>query len=250
MRFNRRISTIKAISFDLDDTLYSNRQVMINTDAAMVAYFQRLASKYNLSNQQYDFNFWQPYRQQALAAKPELTHDVTQARIVTYQYGFAALGMPTANIDAEVADAMAYFLSHRNQVKVPENIHHFLTQLSQHFPLVAISNGNVDTDIIGISKYFRFIFHAGNGFKQKPNSDLFHLALNKLNLQPKELLHVGDCGYADIKGAIRAGCQSAWLNCYDVGKPIRQLPDIELNQVTDLADLLLPNLNPQEKILN
>lgn len=240
MRFNRRIGPIKAISFDLDDTLYSNRQVMINTDAAMQAYFQKWAKQHSLPEHQYDFYFWLDYRKQALTLAPELSHDVTEARKATYRIGFKSLGLAENLIESETDKAMQYFLSHRNQVKVPDEIHHFLSQLNQHYPLVAISNGNVDTEIIGLAQYFSHIFHAGNGFKQKPETDLFQQALAKLQIKPKQLLHVGDCGYADIKGANRAGCQSAWLNCYDVGKPIKQLADIELNQVTDLAKLLLP----------
>ncbi|MGJ8691782.1 MAG: HAD-IA family hydrolase [Thalassotalea sp.] len=243
MRFNRRITAIKAISFDLDDTLYSNRQVMINTDAAMQTYFQQLAISHQLSAspaEQFNHLFWLPFRQQALTLAPELSHDVTEARRHTYRLGFQQLGMPVQLIEDEVSKAMHYFLSQRNKVAVPNEIHQFLSLLSKKFPLVAISNGNVDTKVIGLEPYFQHIFHAGNGFKQKPDSDLFHAAIKKLKINAKQLLHVGDCGNADIKGANRAGCQSAWLNCYDVGQPITQLADIELNQVTELAQLLLP----------
>jgi len=121
---------------------------------------------------------------------------------------------------------------------VPGDIHPFLAKLKQHYPIVAISNGNVGTEEIGLAKYFDYRFHAGNGNKQKPANDLFQLACNKLGIKTHELLHVGDCGRADIKGAIRAGCQSAWLNCYDVGKPQTSLADIELNRVTDLLKLV------------
>lgn len=238
MRFNRRIGTIKAISFDLDDTLYSNRQVMLNTDHAMQVYFQQLFSKYQLvpAQQKPDHNFWLPYRQQVLTTTPLLMHDVTEVRRATYQLGLKLLGLPEQFILAEADKAMSHFLLHRNQVTVPTEIPELLTELGKRYRLIAISNGNVCTQTIGLTPYFQHVFHAGQGLKQKPANDLFHQASKILNVEPQHILHVGDCGYADIFGAQRAGFRSAWLNCYDVGKPIKVLPDIELNQVTDLAN--------------
>ena len=37
MKFYRRLANIKAISFDLDDTLYSNRPVMVAIEKKMIA---------------------------------------------------------------------------------------------------------------------------------------------------------------------------------------------------------------------
>jgi putative hydrolase of the HAD superfamily len=67
---------------------------------------------------------------------------------------------------------------------------------------------------------------------------MFVLACQKLAIKPSELLHVGDCGRADIQGALLAGCQAAWLSCYDVGKPITELPHIDLNELSHLERLL------------
>ena len=68
---------------------------------------------------------------------------------------------------------------------------------------------------------------------------MFTLACQKMAIKPSELLHVGDCGHSDIQGALRAGCQAAWLSCYDVGKPIAVLPHLELNKLSQLELLLL-----------
>ncbi len=67
---------------------------------------------------------------------------------------------------------------------------------------------------------------------------MFKLACQQLNIAPHELLHVGDCGRNDIFGATDFGCQTAWLSCYDVGKPISVLPTIELSNVVELNKLL------------
>ncbi len=59
-----------------------------------------------------------------------------------------------------------------------------------------------------------------------------------LQIAPEQLLHVGDCGSNDVYGAISAGCQSAWLNQYQVGKPLKVLPTLELENIEQLADIL------------
>ncbi len=236
MRFYRRLSPIKAISFDLDDTLYSNSPVMIATETKMVAYFTQHLP--NNSQNKYDYLFWLPYRDQALKENIELKHDVGELRLQSYYLGIKALGF-SSSIALNIAKhALAYFVEQRSNFTVPEPIHHLLAQLKNHWPLIAISNGNVDTKAIGLADYFDAIFHAGNGLKQKPDFDMFNRACQQFNLKPQQLLHVGDCGLNDVLGAIRFGCQTAWISTYNVGEPIQLLPNIELTDVTELHRLI------------
>ncbi len=248
MKFYRRLSTIKAISFDLDDTLYSNKVVMQAIEKKMIAYFTELLSSKQQqlpkTYQHYNPRYWYPFRQQAINAQPDLAHDVVQVRLVTYRLGFAAFGFSNKVAQQMAQAALDYFISLRSDFVVPTSSKQLLADLSKKYPLVAISNGNVDTQALGISHYFQHIYHAGwqaNGqlLKQKPANDMFALACQKLAIKPQELLHVGDCGRADVLGALRAGCQAAWLSCYDVGKPISVLPHIELNKISQLEPLLL-----------
>lgn len=222
---------------------------MLTTLEAMQRYFQHRfqelfskstlhhLSKTNTFDTLGDTHFWSVYAKQVLTNTPLIKHDVTAMRLQTYALGFKQLGLTQADAMHEAEKAMTHFSLHRNNVTIADNIHQLLSYLTKNYALIAISNGNVCTKSIGLSHYFQHTLHAEKGLKQKPHCDLFQLACQKLALQPKQILHVGDCGYADILGARRAGFHSAWLNCYDVGKPINVLPDIELNQVTDLARL-------------
>lgn len=250
MKLYRRLTEIKAISFDLDDTLYSNKPVMQAIEKKMIAYFTNLPIlkhylKNGMSDQHKLFNaqFWSHFRQQAILEQPDLTHDVVKIRLVTYQLGFMSLGLSIDIAKKEAQTALDYFIEQRSDFAVPEASKKLLADLSEKYTLIAISNGNVDTKTLGISQYFKHIYHAGwqaNGklLRQKPANDMFVLACNTLAIKPSQLLHIGDCGYSDIQGALRAGCQSVWLSCYDVGKPITVLPHIELESIVDLQCLL------------
>ncbi len=236
MQFYRRLTPFKAISFDLDDTLYHNYPVMMATDAKMVAYFaEHLPSS---TVQEYDYRFWFQFRQQVLQHSPQLRHDVGALRLQSYQLGIASLGFSPLQAQTMAQDALDYFVKQRSNFTVPEKVHMLLSDLGKRWPLIAISNGNVDTKSIGIEHYFSAIYQAGNGLKQKPAKDMFELSCRQFSLQPSQLLHVGDCGANDVIGAIRYGCQTAWVSTYDVGKPLRILPNIELSDVTELQRLL------------
>lgn len=239
MRFYRRLKPFKAISFDLDDTLYSNTPVMVATEAKMISYFATvLKDKRQSASPCYNFDFWLPFRQQALADNPALIHDVAALRLESYRLGFTALGLSPQLSVENAQKALAYFVECRSDFSVPTSSHDLLTQLKKKFALVAISNGNVDTQAIKLTSYFNHIFHAGDGNLQKPNPDMFITACKKLAIEPYELLHVGDCGHSDIVGGQQAGCQTAWLSCYDVGRPLSILPSIEITDVSQLHQLL------------
>mgnify|MGYP000625067672 CR=1 FL=1 len=246
MKFYRRLSNIKAISFDLDDTLYSNKPVMLAIEKKMIAYFANLVVLKKARTDQakiLDYRFWLPFRQRAVLHQPDLAHDVVKVRLVTYRLGFISLGLHESEAEQQAQAALAYFIVLRSDFNVPDSSKNLLAGLSKEYPLIAISNGNVDTTILGIDHYFQHIYHAGwqtDGvlLKQKPAKDMFVLACENLAIKPSQLLHVGDCGRADIQGALQAGCQGAWLSCYDVGKPITALPHVELSKLTQLKQLL------------
>lgn len=248
MKFYRRLAPFKAISFDLDDTLYSNHPIMQVTGSAMVAYFQKELPKLleNTTDIQteYDINFWSPYKNKAIAFNAELTHDVSALRIESYYLGLIDLGIAKKQARQAAEKALAHFDFHRSNFSVPNNIHNLLSVLAKKWPLIAISNGNVNTHTIELNQYFSAVYHAGGQSsgkqnRQKPCSDMFDHACNHLNIHPSELLHIGDCGKADILGGILAGCQTAWVSSFNVGKPLSILPHLELSDVEELHQFLL-----------
>ncbi len=246
MKFYKNLSKVKAISFDLDDTLYSNRPVMLAIEKKMIAYFACLSVlKNSISDQNkiLDQYFWQRFRRLAIQGQPELQHDVVRIRLVTYRLGFKSLGLSDKNAEHQAQAALDYFIQLRSDFNVPEQSKKLLAELGKKYPLIAISNGNVDTATLGIAHYFQHIYHAGwqaDGalLKQKPANDMFNMACQQLNISLSELLHVGDCGRADIQGALLAGCQAAWFSCYGVGKPVSMLPHVKITSIDQLTQLV------------
>ncbi len=254
MQIYRRLTTIKAISFDLDDTLYNNRPVMLAIEKKMVNYFTEkfailLPDLLLEPKPVFNRRFWAPYRQQAIKTHQDISHDVVRLRFESYRLGLLAHNLPEEAAKKEAQAGLDYFISLRSDFSVPKASHELLASLSKAFPLVAISNGNVNTKALGLDHYFKHIYHAGfqtgecndkseHLLRQKPAADMFTLVCEQLTIPAEQLLHVGDCGFADIHGALNAGCQTAWLPQYGVGKKLQQIPHIELAQVSDLSQLL------------
>lgn len=231
MRFFRPLAPVRALSFDLDDTLYDNRPVMVNAESGLLALLsQQLGAPIN--HQRY-----QQARHQALAAEPHLGQDVSRLRRATVTQLALNHGWQRAAAEQLGRQAFDHFLALRNRVTVPAASHRLLDWLAARYPLVAITNGNVDVAAIGLAGYFRAILHAGEGWPMKPAPPLFREAERRLGLSGSAILHVGDHADTDVRGALCAGWQAAWLDHGQTSLP-RLLPTVALERLEQLQPLL------------
>jgi 2-haloalkanoic acid dehalogenase type II len=85
----------------------------------------------------------------------------------------------------------------------------------------------------------QFILISETARAYKPHRLVFQRALERLGLQPHEVLHVGDSDVEDVKGAKAAGLQVAWVNRDGRSRrPDVPQPDFEIPDLTDLPTLL------------
>jgi putative hydrolase of the HAD superfamily len=90
-----------------------------------------------------------------------------------------------------------------------------LKSLSEQYPMVLVSNfyGNVDSVIreYGIRGYFNGIIESAVVGVRKPDPRIFRLGTVALDLDPENVLVVGDSLRKDILPARSIGCQTAWI---------------------------------------
>jgi len=238
MIFYRSCSQVKALSFDLDDTLYDNQPVIDRAEALVLAYMQQ---SYPCSANT-NIQFWRKIRSRLLVQQPELMSDMGQLRRRGLELGFQQLGLASEQIPVAIEDCFQRFYVYRSDFQVSTRIKHLLAQLAQQVPLVAITNGNVDLKAIGIEPYFSFSLHANLQQPMKPHACMFQRAAEQLKLPAEQILHVGDNLEKDVMGAKRAGYMSAW---YAADRPmwlnnerVSVLPDVQLSDLDELALLL------------
>lgn len=90
-----------------------------------------------------------------------------------------------------------------------------LEVLSQRFPMMLVSNfyGNVDSVLrdFDLRKYFKGVIESAVVGVRKPNPVIFKLGVDVLELEPGEVLVVGDSLKKDILPAESIGCRTLWL---------------------------------------
>ncbi|QFI39487.1 HAD-IA family hydrolase [Moritella marina ATCC 15381] len=238
MKFYRRLQQIKAMSFDLDDTLYDNVPVVRRAETWM---HMHLRSQYPHITH-LDRHAWLQLQRQVIHQQPSLVHDVSAIRVACLTALFLRHGH--SELDARVIadDIFQQVLAVRSDFVVPENTFAVLSALASKVPLIAVTNGNVDTDKIGLSPFFTAVIKPGNGLRMKPYPDLFTLAADTLALPPQHILHVGDHLKSDVAGAISNGFMSAWFNDQQhslmTSNKSSHLPDIEITHLDELTSLL------------
>ena len=220
IRFNRPFSApIRAISFDLDDTLYQNHEVIQQAEQAQFdALCQITDQQLSQKIRQDGISFWQDLKWKLAKQDPDIRHDVTHWRRQILIQGLAEYGI-AGEQNAEISEQVfAAFYQARSNFEVPKTTFSVLAALRDKFPLVAVTNGNADIQRLGLTPYFVGYYRAGEqGCKMKPYPDMLHLASQHLDIPTKNILHIGDNEESDVQAAHHAGCPSLWFN------PLKQL---------------------------
>lgn len=238
MKFYRRIAPVKAMTFDLDDTLYDNYPVIVRMERELLSWLQH----YHPAVDHMDKADWFALKQRVVQLQPELKSDVTLWRLMQLKQAFSQVGYDNEASHAAAQAAVEVALDWRNRFEVPQQSLDVLAELGQEIPLVAITNGNVDLDRIGLTPYFQQVLKAGSDGRAKPAPDMFSKAQRFLDLPSEHILHVGDHLVTDVQGAKLAGFAACWFN--DMNENVitqaktRTLPDIEINNLQSLLALL------------
>ncbi len=232
MKFNRGLHTIKAISFDLDDTLYDNRPIIKAAVEAQMAYLASLPLWPKESE-----TYWHACRSEALTLEPGLDSDMTRWRLTALRLGLEKAGYDPQQALHHSQQAFAAFVDKRSQIQVSDEILAMLSRLAERYPLIAITNGNVEVDRFNLKNRFQFVLQAGPDGLAKPHPDMFIEAVRRLQIEPRHLLHVGDSLDSDIRGANDAGCMSLWLRGDVANSRYKGLPHAEIDDILELRHL-------------
>ncbi|SJN56285.1 Flavin mononucleotide phosphatase YigB [Vibrio ruber DSM 16370] len=238
MFYYRSLPSIQAMTFDLDDTLYDNVPVIRQLERKMLDWMHLNHPVSALRPAEW----WKQLKVNVAQQTPVLVHDVTQWRYEHVKQGLIQLGYAADEARKAAEDAINEMFYWRHQVEVPEETHRVLTQLSQKIPLIAVTNGNIDPNKIGLGNYFQQTLQAGPDGFSKPYPDLFIKAQSALDLPAGHILHVGDHLKTDVYGAKMNGFAACWFN--NLHRNIRiepaaiLLPDVEIEQLPSLLDFV------------
>jgi FMN hydrolase / 5-amino-6-(5-phospho-D-ribitylamino)uracil phosphatase len=199
---------IRAVCFDLDNTLWDVWPVIRRAEQAM---YDLLAMHYPRVVASLTVEAMREAREKTAAAYPQMKHDFTFLRKQTLrdharEFGYA---------EAMVEEAFEAFIQARNEVELYEDVLPGLEELRTRYRLFSASNGNADLSRIGLAHYFERSIAARQVGVMKPDPGLFHKAIEGTGLAPEEVAYVGDDPELDVEGSRRAGMRAVWINRID-----------------------------------
>lgn len=195
----------RAISFDLDDTLWACDDVIGRAEEAVYGW---LRTHFPRITEEYDLEAMRQVRMETAAVRPELQADLTRLRYETLAWHARRAGYTPDLADA----AVEVFLDERHRVQLYDDVGPVLEQLVGRFRLIALTNGNADVHRAGIGDWFDIALSAADVGAPKPDPAMFDQACGALGIRPGELLHVGDDPLRDVHAAHRFGARTFWVN--------------------------------------
>ena len=224
------LKIIKAITIDLDDTLWPVWPAIQRAEKALADWLSQNAPM--TAALFANTTVRDEVRSYVVRTRPELKHNLSAVRreaIRTTLY--------RANENPLLAEAaFDVFYAERNRVDLFDDAILALEFLSLRFPVVALSNGNADIGRIGIQPYFRASISAQAFGVGKPDPRIFHAAAGAVDVCPTNVLHIGDDAHLDVLGALNAGMQTAWLNRDEREWTHAESPHITVTSLRQLCD--------------
>ena len=234
------IKNIKAVLFDIDDTLYSQKMSFVRScektfgDTWQIPYGEMFEVYY----QTYDKR-----SNQGLFEK----HSMKELHRIRIKYAFETYGIQLTEEQTKSFQEN-YFWSQQH-MKLSPLMEDFLDRCSERWRLGIISNGNAEYQrgkiaSLGLSRWIseRQTIISGEVGIEKPAEEIFRIAEERLDMEvrPEELVFVGDSLYNDVYGARMAGWHQIWMNRR--GRELEEgqaAPDAEVHTEEELIALLL-----------
>ncbi len=226
------LSNVRAIAFDLDNTLWDVEPVLLRAEARLYSWLQEHCPRItqHLSAEQ-----MREARLDLARREPHNAHDFTYLRTAALAEHARAHGYAPGTAER----AFEVFLAARCEVTVLPDVLPGLERLQGRYRLASLSNGNAELGRIGIGHLFAVSLNARQIGAAKPDPRCFARLAAELSLAPGQILYVGDDPELDVVAARAAGLGTAWMNRRGHAWPGHLAPaDLSVGSCTELAQAL------------
>ena len=129
---------------------------------------------------------------------------------------FRRLGIPDDRHETIFDEIYGFFSDPTAWELYPDTIETLERLRAERLSLAIVSNWNSSlkriVDGLNISHYFEFMLASAEAGSKKPSPKIFELALERANVEPSRVVHVGDTYQTDVLGARRAGIRAIMLD--------------------------------------
>ncbi|HLR22987.1 MAG TPA: HAD family hydrolase [Pseudogracilibacillus sp.] len=257
------VKMLKAIMFDLDDTLLWDHK---SVAAAFAATCNKATEKYDIDPVQLEKQV--RYYAEKLYPTYEIYPFVKNIGIGTFEAMWGefkddgenfrllrqtvpdfrkrawAAGLNQLDIEDDLLAeelALTFPEERKKHVYLYNETIEVLEKLKGKYELLMLTNGSPDLQQMKLSlspelaPYFKHIVISGDFGKGKPSQEIFKYALSLLDVDKQDVLMVGDNPMTDILGASKVGIDSVWIN-----HGTRELTDITATFEIDRLREVIP----------
>ncbi|NLM13759.1 MAG: noncanonical pyrimidine nucleotidase, YjjG family [Epulopiscium sp.] len=231
---------IKAIFFDLDNTLWDHDKAQEKSIESVYEYLKKLcfisddketfAKIYNYCNDK----VWDAYK------KGKLGH--SEVRINRFIDLLEHYNIKNRDLAIELNKL--YISIYPTWTFLVEGAKELLEELMERYPLGIITNGFPETQAIklegsDLKKYFKWIVYSGEVGKAKPHPEIFDYAMDQAHVLHEEILFIGDDFEGDIIGAKEVGIKTIWFNPEGKEEPRqKQYADYTVSSLKQISDIV------------
>ncbi len=199
-------ATLRAITIDLDETLWPVGPVIAKAEAALTAWMQAHAPAVA---ERFPPPVMRGLRDQIISqVAPHRRTDIGHVRTTAIAHALSLVG----DDPGKAHQAYAVFDAARQEVELFDDAMPALLALGARYPIFALSNGTADIHRAGLGRHFVGSLSAAELGFGKPDIRMFHAACDRLGCAPGEVLHIGDDAELDVEGALVAGLKAIWVN--------------------------------------
>lgn len=160
----------------------------------------------------------------------------------SWRRGLLALGVDNEELAAELAEQFGK--ERRSRPHVYEETFQVLKELQGKVKLLLLTNGCPALQqeklegVPELAPFFDEIIISGAFGKGKPDSTIFQHALERLGVSAREAIMVGDKLTTDIKGSLSVGMTAVWINRVGHTRDDAIVPDYEIKHLSELHDII------------
>ncbi len=258
--------SIRALLFDLDDTLAVDEAVSHETFAHVAAVasarFEAEPTRFATDSMEIARSLWakgecRPFcRSIGISAfeclwggfagdSPELTalRDwATAYRVEVFAKSLVAQGR-NASEDAAVMLSLEFATTRRARQRLLPGARELMAGLATSYKLALLTNGAPDLQrekiaASGLESFFQAIAVSGEHGIGKPKPEIFHRLLAELGVSADEAVMVGNSLERDIAGSRNAGIRSIWIRVPGSEEQAEVTPDHTITNFAEIPGIL------------
>ncbi len=215
----RSVSLMRAVLFDLDDTLFDHKNSRLKGLEALHNRFSKLKAVPLKELEEEHERLLSADYCQVLDGKISIDAGTTQR--ITRLFAMYGINLSVEEEKTAVDLYKEEYLKNRQPVPGSKEL---LTTLMNYAKLGVVTNGLVEPQMeklqaCKIDKLIDYVIISEAVGYQKPNKELFEAALEKVNVKPCDAVYVGDSWECDIMPAVAVGMKAVWLNRYGLENP-------------------------------